>query len=49
MPDRWTQETEHDGATALHPRVPHLIVLQDHARLPWRFFGRLTAGLHAGL
>jgi hypothetical protein len=21
----------------------HKIVLADHARLPWRFFGRLTA------
>jgi hypothetical protein len=28
---------------------PHLIVLDDHARLPWRFFGRMTAALQAGL
>jgi hypothetical protein len=26
----------------------HRIVLADHARLPWRFFGRLTA-VQAGL
>ncbi len=32
-----------------HGRIPRPIVLQDHARLPWRFFGRLTAGLLAGL
>jgi hypothetical protein len=25
------------------------IVLVDHARLPWRFFGRLTAAVQAGL
>jgi hypothetical protein len=25
------------------------IVLSDHARLPWRFFGRLTAAVQAGL
>jgi hypothetical protein len=29
-----------------HPRS---IVLDDHARLPWRFFGRLTAAVQAGL
>jgi hypothetical protein len=29
--------------------VRHCIVLQDHARLPGRFFGRLTAGILAGL
>jgi hypothetical protein len=27
----------------------HLIVLDDHARLPWRFFGRMTAAIRAGL
>jgi hypothetical protein len=25
------------------------VVLVDHARLPWRFFGRLTAAVQAGL
>jgi len=25
------------------------VVLQDHERLPWRFFGRLTAAVQAGL
>jgi hypothetical protein len=25
------------------------IVLADHARLPWRFFGRLMACVQAGL
>jgi hypothetical protein len=25
------------------------IVLVDHTRLPWRFFGRLTAAVQAGL
>jgi hypothetical protein len=25
------------------------VVLEDHARLPWRFFGRLTAAIQAGL
>lgn len=28
---------------------PHLIVLDDHARLPWRFFGRMTAAILADL
>ncbi len=27
----------------------HRVVLDDHARLPGRFFGRLTAGILAGL
>jgi len=27
----------------------HLIVLDDHARLPWRFFGRMTAAIQADL
>lgn len=31
-------------------RTPlHRVVLSDHARLPWRFFGRLTAAVLAGL
>jgi hypothetical protein len=25
------------------------VVLRDHQRLPWRFFGRLTAAVQAGL
>jgi hypothetical protein len=25
------------------------VVLADHARLPWRFFGRLTAAIQTGL
>jgi hypothetical protein len=25
------------------------IILADHTRLPWRFFGRLTAAILAGL
>jgi len=29
--------------------IRHPIVLDDHARLPWRFFGRMTAAIHAGL
>jgi hypothetical protein len=29
--------------------VPRRIVLGDHARLPGRFFGRLTASIQAGL
>jgi riboflavin biosynthesis pyrimidine reductase len=28
---------------------PCFVVLDDHARLPWRFFGRLTAAVQAGL
>ena len=28
---------------------PCFVVLDDHARLPWRFFGRLTAAIQAGL
>jgi hypothetical protein len=26
-----------------------LVVLTDHARLPWRFFGRLTTAAQTGL
>lgn len=29
--------------------MPQPIVLDDHARLPGRFFGRMTAGALAGL
>jgi hypothetical protein len=33
------------------PRAHRLrrVVLADHARLPWRFFGRMTAAIQAGL
>jgi hypothetical protein len=31
------------------PDMSHAIVLQDHARLPGRFFGRMTAAVQAGL
>jgi hypothetical protein len=37
-----------DDATA-RKTTPHLIVLDDHARLPGRFFGRMTAAIQAGL
>jgi hypothetical protein len=40
----------------IYPASPDLaaararrVVLDDHARLPWRFFGRLTAAVQAGL
>jgi hypothetical protein len=41
--------TVHGTPAAL--RIARLIrvVLDDHARLPCRFFGRLTAGVLAGL
>jgi hypothetical protein len=29
--------------------IEHRIVLQDHARLPGRFFGRMTSAVLAGL
>jgi hypothetical protein len=31
------------------PRRLRRVVLTDHARLPGRFFGRLTAAVQAGL
>jgi hypothetical protein len=31
------------------PKIYHAIVLQDHARLPGRFFGQMTAAVLAGL
>jgi hypothetical protein len=31
------------------PNAYHAIVLQDHARLPGRFFGQMTAAVQAGL
>jgi hypothetical protein len=31
-----------------HEQV-HRVVLHDRVRLPWRFFGRLTAAVQAGL
>ncbi|MBZ0149349.1 MAG: hypothetical protein K8F62_17670, partial [Pseudorhodoplanes sp.] len=31
------------------PNAYHAIVLQDHARLPGRFFGQMTAAVLAGL
>ncbi|MDC7789722.1 hypothetical protein PQJ75_19240 [Rhodoplanes sp. TEM] len=34
---------------ALRPAPHARVVLDDHARLPWRFFGRLTAAVLAGL
>jgi hypothetical protein len=35
-----------------NPRLPTtqgFAALHDHARLPWRFFGRFTASIAAGL
>ena len=50
MTSRTSRKTKQEhAAVAQHARAPRRIVLQDHARLPWRFFGRLTAGLLAGL
>ncbi len=31
------------------PTTQEFAALHDHARLPWRFFGRFTASLAAGL
>jgi hypothetical protein len=31
------------------PNIYRAIVLQDHARLPGRFFGQMTAAILAGL
>jgi hypothetical protein len=31
------------------PQALHRVVIDDHARLPWRFFGRLTAAVRASL
>jgi hypothetical protein len=41
----------HRQPVELLPRARRLrrVVLADHARLPWRFFGRLTAAIQAGL
>ncbi|MFZ0177316.1 MAG: hypothetical protein WBD96_13075 [Pseudolabrys sp.] len=41
-------ETGPIGYIALMVSKAQRIVLVDHARLPWRFFGRLTA-VQAGL
>ncbi|HEX5779930.1 MAG TPA: hypothetical protein VFY21_13900 [Xanthobacteraceae bacterium] len=40
------QAVEFSRASA-HPL--RRVVLADHARLPWRFFGRLTAAIQADL
>jgi hypothetical protein len=40
--------TESKGYIALMVFKAQQIILADHARLPWRFFGRLTA-VQAGL
>ena len=31
------------------PTTQDFVALDDHARLPWRFFGRFTASIAAGL
>ena len=31
------------------PTTQDFAALHDHARLPWRFFGRFTASIAAGL
>ncbi|MBN9445012.1 hypothetical protein [Bosea sp. (in: a-proteobacteria)] len=31
------------------PTTQDFVALHDHARLPWRFFGRFTASIAAGL
>jgi hypothetical protein len=46
------QEKMDRGTQAFSPLAAarlHRVVLDDHARLPSRFFGRLTAAVPAGL
>jgi hypothetical protein len=38
-----------DWMNSRRPKTHHAIVLQDHARLPGRFFGQMTATVQAGL
>jgi len=45
--DRIQTDRARRAATGLAPLVR--VVLDDHARLPSRFFGRLTAAVQAGL
>jgi hypothetical protein len=47
VPDRTQTITARRAARAPAPLVR--VVLDDHARLPGRFFGRLTSALNAGL
>jgi len=38
-----------DWMNSRRPDTFHIIVLQDHSRLPGRFFGQMTAAVQAGL
>jgi hypothetical protein len=38
-----------DGRRSAARRMFARVVLDDHVRLPWRFFGRLTAAIPADL
>lgn len=46
MPMKWTTELAGKAGAA---RPLRRVVLRDHARLPSRFFGRLTASIQAAL
>jgi hypothetical protein len=39
----------HAGISPVNCTLPRAFVLQDHARLPGRFFGRMTSAVLAGL
>jgi len=39
----------HAGIPSVIRMLPRAFVLQDHARLPGRFFGRMTSAVLAGL
>lgn len=38
-----------EGHLPTLPTTQDFVALHDHARLPWRFFGRFTASIAAGL
>ena len=38
-----------EGHLPALPTTQDFVALDDHARLPWRFFGRFTASIAAGL
>jgi hypothetical protein len=44
-----TRPQDQSPCTAAGRTPLRRVVLQDHVRLPWRFFGRLTAAVQAGL
>jgi hypothetical protein len=43
------RSVQEEGHLPALPTTQDFVALDDHARLPWRFFGRFSSSIAAGL